>query len=87
MKQYKITFGNGTAWLEERIVAVEDFQCEQDAVDKMINLIEDNGETGLLLTQEEVDSGECNEDEYITGGNHGRHLRHYGLLSIQEAVL
>ena len=84
MKQYSISFGNGTAWPEIRMVTVEDFECEQDAVDRMIDEIESCGDTGLFVTQDEVDSGECGEDEYIVGGNHGRFLRHYGLLAIEE---
>jgi hypothetical protein len=37
MKKYRITFRTGTYESATRIVEVEDFECEQDALDKMID--------------------------------------------------
>ena len=86
MKQFRIRFGTGLAWTEDRTITVEDYQCEQDAVDKMIDFIEFCGDTGYFLTQEEIDQCEIGEDEYIVGGNHGRFLKHYGLFSVEEVA-
>jgi len=86
MKLYKITFGNGTAWTVIRHVQVEEFECEQDALDKLIDSFERTGETGFFLTQNEIDSGEYHSDEYVAGGNHGLYLHHYGLFKIEQEV-
>ncbi|WP_336769585.1 hypothetical protein [Bacillus bombysepticus] len=44
--------------------------CEQDAVDSVIDYLEEQGDIGLFLTEEEMK--ECDEEgrEYYTGGNH-----------------
>ena len=84
MRVFNIKFGTGLAWVEDRDITVEDFQCEQDAVDKMIDFIEFCGDTGFFLTQDEIDSGEYGEDEYVVGGNHGRYLHHHGYFEITE---
>ena len=84
MKTFKITFGNGSAWAEVHHVQVEDFEHEQDAVDKLIDKFERTDCTGFLLTQDDMDSGEYYSDEYVVGGNHGLGLHHYGLFRIEE---
>ncbi len=85
MKKYKISFGNGTAWLETKTIEVEDFKHEQDALDKMIDELEEEGSEGYFITLEETheEGGEYYEDEYIIGGNHGRILLHYGNFNIE----
>lgn len=83
-RMFKITFGNGTAWSVIRFIEIEDYQCEQDAVDIMIDQFERDGEEGFLLTQVDIESGDFLEDEYIIGGNHGRYLHHRGLFHIEE---
>ena len=86
MKKYKINFGNGTAWLNTEIVEVEDYECEQDAVDKMIDKLESEGKEGLFLQPDEIqeNGGEHYDDEYVIGGNHGRILYHGGNFNIEE---
>ena len=83
MKIYEITIGTGTAWLNVQKIIVEDYQCEQDALDIMIDRFEENKDVHLL-TQEEIDIGEYFPDEYITGGNHGKCLVHFGSFNIKE---
>lgn len=86
MKKFKIMFGTGTIKLEVREIEVEDFETEQDAVDKMIDELEKEGAEGYFLKWEETaeEGGDYNEDEYIVGGNHGRILVHYGNFSIEQ---
>lgn len=83
-RMFKITFGNGTAWTVIRFVEVEKFQCEQDALDIMIDQCERNREESFFLTQEEIDSGNFSDDEYVIGGNHARYLHHHGLFHMEE---
>ena len=85
MKKYNISFGTGTAWLETKTIEVEDYECEQDALDKMIDELEEEGSEGYFITLEETqeNGGDYCEDEYIIGGNHGRILLHYGNFNIE----
>lgn len=86
MKTFKISFGNGTAWLEEETIEVEDYENEQDALDKMIDKLESEGKEGLFLQPDEIqeNGGEHYDDEYVIGGNHSRILYHGGNFSIKE---
>ncbi|GAB6450022.1 hypothetical protein bcgnr5390_13180 [Bacillus luti] len=72
---------NPSDWDMENIYLVNVFEydpttyvasgfCEQDAVDSVIDYLEEQGEIGVFLTEEEIK--ECDEDgqEYYTGGNH-----------------
>ena len=85
MKTYKINFSNGTAWLTTRIIRVEDWEAEQDAIDKMIDELEEEGYDGYFIDIDEIvaNGGDIEEDEYIIGGNHGRLLYHGGYLTIE----
>ena len=83
-RMFKITFENGTAWTVIRFVEVEEFQCAQDALDVMIDQCERNGEAVFFLTQEEINSGNFSENEYVVGGNHARYLHHRGLFHMEE---
>ena len=83
-KRFKITFGNGTMYVVIRFVDVEPFECEQDALDKLIDSFERNGDEGYFITQKEIDENEIAEDQYIIGGNHGRYLYHHDLLLIED---
>lgn len=82
MKRYKITFGSGLILSYVRFVDVEDFECAQDAVDKMIDQLERDKNDGCFLSQKQIDSGEHFEDEYVIGGNNGRYLHHHGIFSV-----
>jgi hypothetical protein len=75
MKTYKIATIHG-----EKTIIVEDFQCEQDALDKMVDQMEENGDEYAFLTDEDL--VDYYEDEYIIAGNHGRILYHGGHLTI-----
>ena len=86
MKKYKIQFGTGSYISEERVVEVEDFENEQDALDKMIDQLEEEGSEGYFLELEETteEGGDRYPDEYIIGGNNGKILYHGGNLRITE---
>ena len=85
MKKYNISFGNGTAWLETKTIEVENFEHEQDALDKMIDELENEGSEGYFITHEQIqeNGGDYYDDEYIIGGNHGRILYHGGNFNIE----
>lgn len=83
MKNYKIKYGSGLAWIYEEVVEVEDFEYEKDALDKLIDNLEKRGYMGCFASQEEIDNGKYNEDEYVIGGNHGKYLLHFGNLNIE----
>ena len=36
MKNYRITFGTGTAWTKNRIIEVEDWETESEAIVKFV---------------------------------------------------
>ena len=86
MKNYKITFGTGTAWTQSKIIQAEEWETESDAIGKLIDILEEEGNEGNFLKWEETteEGGEYYEDEYIIGGNHGRIFIHYGTLFIEE---
>ena len=86
MKNYRITFGTGTAWTKNRIVEVEDWDSESEAMDKLIDILEEEGDESNFLKWEETveEGGNYYDDEYIIGGNHGRIFVHYGTLFIEE---
>ncbi len=75
MKKYGVVFN---CWQE--VIEVEDFENEQDALDKLIDKLEKEGSEGCFLTENEIaeNGGEYQEDMYIIGGNHGRILYHNG---------
>ena len=59
----------------------EDFQHEQDALDKLVDSLEDTEQTGYFIPYEDLyDYG---EDEYCIAGNHSLYLYHGGLLSVE----
>lgn len=86
MKRYEVYFGNGTAFLVKREVEVEEWECEQDALDRVIDELEAEGSEGYFIPYEDTKEGggEVYEDEYVTGGNSGRLLYHGGHLRIEE---
>lgn len=88
MRTYEIGFGNGTAWMNVEKVTIEDYECEQNAIDKIIDKLEEEGSEGCFLKPEEIaeNGGEHYEDEYIIGGNHGRILYHGGNFYIKEVT-
>lgn len=85
MKTYEITYGSGLAWINKETIEVEDFEYEQDAVDRLIDKLETEGNDGQLIPHNEIDC--YDEDQYVAGGNHGRCLVHYGYFQIEELIL
>lgn len=73
-KTYTITYDQ-----YQDIITVDSFESEQDAVDKLIDKLEAEGNTGCF-----VDPDDYNEDEYVIGGNHGLALYHGGNFMIEE---
>ena len=84
MKTIEISFGSGLAWPFTETVDIEDYATFQDALDALVNKAELEENEGYFATQDEVDSGDIGYDEYIKAGNHGRYLRHYGMLTFKE---
>ena len=82
MKRFEITIGSGFWQLYVFDVEVEDFECAQDAFDKLVNQLEADGNEGLFIPPEEIDC--YNEDQYSVGGNHGRYVLHDGIFYIRE---
>jgi hypothetical protein len=78
MKTYEITFGSGLAWPFVETIEVEDFENEQDAISKLIDMYENDRNEGVFITEEELPA--YNPDEYTFGGNSGLYLLHYGHL-------
>ena len=76
MQRVKVSFGSGLAWPYVEELVVEDFDCEQDIVGKLIDKLEEDGDTGVFIPEDEIQN--YGDDEYVTGGNHCLHLRHYG---------
>ena len=83
MEKYKITIGTDCYQPFQKIVEVEEFEGAQEALDKLIDNLEKEGCEGFFGTQEEIDSKELYDDEYVIGGNHCRILKHYGIFNIE----
>ena len=84
--KYKVLYGNGTSWLSEEIVELDEVTTDYDMIiDMTIDQIEARGEDGVFINWEDTvdEGGEYHEDEYVVGGNHGRILLHHGNLDIQ----
>jgi len=70
--------------------------CEQDAIDEIIDYMEKTGNfPGILMTDEEVEELRAEsiadygderylDDSCIQGGNHGRYIHIDGIVSIEE---
>ena len=81
MALYEIQFGSGLAWLYTELVEAEH---EQEAVGNLIDKLEAEGSTGIVVALDEIDKMDLYDDEYIIGGNHGLALLHYGQLLIRK---
>ena len=81
---YKVSFGSGLAWLEDHFVEAEEWHTEQDSLGVLIDQLEQEGSSGMLLSCDEITSGLYPEDKYSIGGNHGRALLHHGNLLIEK---
>lgn len=82
--KYKVLFGNGTAWLSEEIVEMDEYTTDYGAiVDVAIDQIEEREGVGHSLRYLDEAEKEYNEDEYVVGGNHGLALMHYGNFDIE----
>jgi len=82
MRVVKITYGSGLPWVHTNLIELEDWECEQDAIDKLIDKLESENFTGMFINPDNID--QFNADEYVTGGNHGLHLHHHGVFQIEE---
>ena len=80
MKTFNIQLGYCHSW----DIEVEDFECAQDAFDKLVDQLEADGYDGFFITADEAD--ELCEDQYSIGGNHSRYVLHDGLFYIKEVA-
>ena len=73
---YKITY------TVHGIIFIVNANCAQEAIDCMIDYIEDKGPEGYLLSDDEIIELENDGylDDYISGGNHGRYLSSYHII-------
>lgn len=83
MQKFKITIGTGCYQPFQRTIEIEDYEGPQQAIDYLIDNLEEEGCENFFGTQEEIDNKELYEDEYIIGGNHCRILKHYGIFNIE----
>lgn len=87
MVTYIVYFGNGTAWLSQESVTLEESTTDFGAIiDMAIDQVEEKGYEGYFLNPSELveNGGEIYPDEYIIGGNHSRILYHGGNLIIEK---
>lgn len=83
--KYEVLYGNGTAWLSQEIVEVDEPTTDYGAIlDMAIDQMEERGETGQFVSWEEIECEGLDEYDYVTGGNHGLNLMHYGNFEIRE---
>lgn len=83
MKFLKITWGTGTMYTRCTHMVIEDWENEQDAVDKLIDSLEQEHDSSVIKYTDDIELG---EDEYLIGGNHGLVLMHYGTFDIEEII-
>lgn len=87
--KYVLRYGNGTAWLSQEIVEIEEETSDYGVVlDKAIDQMEERGETGQFIEYEDTveGGGDIYEDEYVVGGNHGLILLHHGSFEIEPVI-
>lgn len=85
--KYEVIYGNGTAWVSKEIVEVDEPTTDYGAIlDIAIDQMEERGETHQFVSWEEIERDGIYEDEYVTGGNHGLNLMHYGTFEIREVA-
>ncbi len=84
MRKFNIMIGSGLFQPFIFDVEVEDFECAQDAFDKVVDQMEREGNDGLFIPANEI--GCYNEDQYVVGGNHGRYVLHDGVFQIREVA-
>ena len=81
---YKVVTGTGTAWADVNYIGMDNETTDYGAVlDALIDSKALKGER--LYTFDEVEEMGLNEDEYISGGNNGLCLIHYGEFQIFPA--
>lgn len=81
MKKAIITFSNGTAFLQKEEVEIEDWEGYSDALDKLVDTLEKDGDMGYFVPSEELQ--DTDPWTYITAGNHCLSFRHNGHLEIE----
>ena len=74
-KQFKVIYG--------RYMDIITTNCEQEAVDILVDKLEENGCTGVVIPVDEAEK-DYNEDEYVIAGNHCLALLHEGNFMISE---
>lgn len=83
---YEVIYGNGSPILSvERVVVDEETNDLQSILDIAIDQISER-DPDQLMTIEEVEQEGIYDDEYISGGNEGLCLHHYGTLDIVLAA-
>ena len=75
MKIYRITFDR---WAMQAV----GFN-EQDALDRLVDLLESEGKLGLFYEWDEIEKEKIPDDEYVVAGNHSLPLIHHGNFSIE----
>ena len=96
-KYYKISYGNGSAWLQSYVVKVDNPTTDYGALtDILIDWLVENDKRNILDMENEyeLDGDNIRErkehgwihypDEFIIGGNCGNVLIHYGSFDIRE---
>ena len=84
MKTYQFTFGSGLAWVNQYTIEAEDYESVQDALSALIDVFEICGYDGFFVTDDEINERGIFPDEYITSGNHNKHLLHFGTFYVLE---
>lgn len=87
MIKYEVVYGTGTIYLAIETVEVDEPTTDYSLIlDMAIDQMEERGETNQFVSWEEIEDNGIGEDEYVTGGNHGLNLMHYGYFEIREAL-
>lgn len=94
---YKISYGNGTMWLQSYVVKVDRPTTDYGAlIDILIDWLVENDRRNILdmennyewdgdnIRERKDHSWICYPDEFVVGGNCGNVLVHYGTFDITE---
>lgn len=84
MKKFEFTIGNGTMFPYVFEIEAEEYECTQDAFDKLVDKLEAEENEGLFISPDEIDN--YYEDQYAIGGNHGRYVFHDGVFNFREVT-
>lgn len=82
---YDVVYGNGSAWVSKERVMMDEETTDFGAIlDKAIDQIKER-DPELLCTIDEAEKENPEGDMYVSGGNEGLCLFHYGTLDIVMA--